>query len=251
MAELRRKQKLEAMRRLEEQEKKKQLLEMKKKKESRWEMTRWCHSFLEENASQWEIEKIKRIEDRKRKIEDWERKTRFEKIKILKEKIKSKNKNVKSPDTEEDDLVRLASITENNWTVWRDTEADKITTEDGMEEGEYEEDDDEQIPRESYSQVPEKDCNQVSRDKVDSNQVPRKSCQQAPEEDCEMDNSNQVSMDCNQASKENCQQVPGTGCNQVPRYEMDSNQVSRDRGDKVDQAWFVRRGLDEDKDIAK
>ena len=73
---------------------------------------------------------------------------------------------VKTPDVEEEDLVRLASITENNWTVWRNAEKDERVIEDEMNSGDHDEDDN-QV---SSFEVPE----------MDSNQAPSESCQQVP-----------------------------------------------------------------------
>ena len=143
MAEMRRKRRLEDLKRLEEEEKKRQTIELKKKKESRWEMARWCHKFLEDNTKDWEREKLQRIEERKKKIADWERKSRLEKIKHLKDKLKSKP----DDENEDDELARVAALTEENWRNWRRKEVE-IENSEELDEEDYEE-------VEDYQQVSE------------------------------------------------------------------------------------------------
>ena len=140
---MRRKRRLEDLKRLEEEEKKKQTIELKKKKESRWEMARWCHKFLEDNTKDWEREKLQRIEERKKKIADWERKSRLEKIKHLKDKLKSKP----DDENEDDELARVAALTEENWRNWRRKEVE-IENSEELDEEDYEE-------VEDYQQVSE------------------------------------------------------------------------------------------------
>ena len=90
MEDLRKKKKLEEIRRLQELEEKRMQMEKKRKKEEHWEMARWLHKYIEENNFHWEREKLKRLEERNKILEDWEKNSRLEKIKILKEKFKQR-----------------------------------------------------------------------------------------------------------------------------------------------------------------
>ena len=79
-------------------------------------MARWVHNYITKNAKEWEDEKMRRMEERRKNIEEWERKSRLEKIKTLKEKFKRPEKEIIREDEE------MASLTENierNWLEWR------------------------------------------------------------------------------------------------------------------------------------
>ena len=95
MAEKEKKEKLEKIEKEREKRKKEKLskelekVERKKKAEmlgKRWEMLRWLTEFLKENQDKWELERLDREKEHRKKLETWEKAKRFEKIEILKRK---------------------------------------------------------------------------------------------------------------------------------------------------------------------
>ena len=136
MEELRKKRRIDELKILEKREDRRKRIEKKMQEEKRWEMTRWLHSYIEENSSNWEKEKIRRIEERKERIEAWERNSRFEKIKVLKEKLKNKRK---TEDTEADltgkEFIDETEKLEETWIKWRTDKNDdeKDDEEDTLE----------------------------------------------------------------------------------------------------------------------
>ena len=77
-----------------------------------WETLRWITAFIEENAEVWEIEKMEREEERRRKVLEWEKSQRIEKIAFLRAREKRKREGL----IEENDVEMNKTWV---WEEWR------------------------------------------------------------------------------------------------------------------------------------
>ena len=81
-----------------------------KRLQEAWETLRWISKYVEENSELWEIEKLEREVERRKKIEEWEKLKRFERIEYLRSRDKRKREGIKEVDDMDKSWI---------WSEWK------------------------------------------------------------------------------------------------------------------------------------
>ena len=86
-------------------------MDKQKRLQEAWENLRWISKFIEENSEMWEVGKLERLEERRKKELEWEKARRFEKIAYLREKKRKKDAGI----AEEENPLDMTWT----WEEWR------------------------------------------------------------------------------------------------------------------------------------